>query len=202
LVLCHTHLILGCSLIGGDGFLLSQDQPVGTELQLLPNPGSPYIPVFRLTGHSTCHLVARWFAGLFFEPEDGGAIFLRNVVCYTTDYTASYPRRWYSEIYFIDETVYFFRAWSHLARPTVMSLVLKRDSNRECYSKMYRMFRSYTCVTSDISWHTPITQFGLILKHYFYGDETTRRTIYVPVCKWTLHDARTPIFPAHALLWT
>jgi hypothetical protein len=61
---------------GGDGFLLSQDQPMGTELQFLPNPGSPYIPVFRLTGHSTCHLLARWFAGLSFDPEDGGAMFL------------------------------------------------------------------------------------------------------------------------------
>jgi hypothetical protein len=94
-VLCHTPLILGCSLIGGDGFLLSQDQPMGTELQSLPNPGSPYILVFRLTRHSTCHLLARWFAGLFFDPEDGGAMFLRNVGCYTTDYMASYPRRWY-----------------------------------------------------------------------------------------------------------
>jgi hypothetical protein len=37
--------------------------------------------------------LARWFAGLFFDPEDGGAMFLRNVGCYTTDYTASYPRR-------------------------------------------------------------------------------------------------------------
>jgi hypothetical protein len=31
-------------------------------------------------GHSTCHLLARWFAGLFFDPEDGGARFLRNVM--------------------------------------------------------------------------------------------------------------------------
>jgi hypothetical protein len=93
LVRCHTPLVLGCSLIGGDGFLLSQDQPMGTELQSLPNLCSPYIPVFRLTEHSTCHLLARWFAGLFFDPEDGGAMFLRTVGCYTTDYTASYPRR-------------------------------------------------------------------------------------------------------------
>jgi hypothetical protein len=57
LVRCHTPLILGCSLIGGDGFLLSQDQPMGTELQFLPNPCSPYIPVFRLTEYSTCLLV-------------------------------------------------------------------------------------------------------------------------------------------------
>jgi hypothetical protein len=30
------------------------------------------------------------------QAEDGGAMFLRNVGCYTTDYTASYPRRRYS----------------------------------------------------------------------------------------------------------
>jgi hypothetical protein len=32
----------------------------------------------------------------FFDPEDGGHIFLRNVGWHSTDYTASYSRRWYS----------------------------------------------------------------------------------------------------------
>jgi hypothetical protein len=32
----------------------------------------------------------------FFDPEDGGDIFLRNVGCNSTEYKASYPRRWYS----------------------------------------------------------------------------------------------------------
>jgi hypothetical protein len=31
----------------------------------------------------------------FFDPEDGGDMFLRNVGWNSTDYTASYPRRWY-----------------------------------------------------------------------------------------------------------
>jgi hypothetical protein len=30
------------------------------------------------------------------NPEDGGDMFLRNVGCISTDYTASHPRRWYS----------------------------------------------------------------------------------------------------------
>jgi hypothetical protein len=30
--------------------------------------------------------------GLFFDPEDGGDIFLRNVGEISTDYTALYPR--------------------------------------------------------------------------------------------------------------
>jgi hypothetical protein len=34
----------------------------------------------------------------FFGPEDGGDKFLRNVGCNSTDYTASYPRRWYSSL--------------------------------------------------------------------------------------------------------
>jgi hypothetical protein len=34
--------------------------------------------------------------GLFFDPEDGGYIFLRNIGCHLADYTALYPRRWYS----------------------------------------------------------------------------------------------------------
>jgi hypothetical protein len=29
----------------------------------------------------------------FFDPEDGGDMFLRNVGSNSTDYTASYPRR-------------------------------------------------------------------------------------------------------------
>jgi hypothetical protein len=38
---------------------------------------------------------SRWQAelGLFFDPEDGGDMFLRNVGCNSTDYTVSYPRR-------------------------------------------------------------------------------------------------------------
>jgi hypothetical protein len=32
----------------------------------------------------------------FFDPEDGGDKFLQNVGWNSTDYTASYPRRWYS----------------------------------------------------------------------------------------------------------
>jgi hypothetical protein len=32
----------------------------------------------------------------FFDPEDGGDMFLRNVGWNSTDYTASYPGWWYS----------------------------------------------------------------------------------------------------------
>jgi hypothetical protein len=32
-------------------------------------------------------------AEIFFDPEDGGVIFLRNVGCISTDYTASHLRR-------------------------------------------------------------------------------------------------------------
>jgi hypothetical protein len=31
--------------------------------------------------------------GLFFDPEDGGDMFLRNVGWLSTDYTVLYPRR-------------------------------------------------------------------------------------------------------------
>jgi hypothetical protein len=44
------------------------------------------------TRHSACHLLTRWFAELFFDPEDVGDKFLRSVGCNSTDYTASYPR--------------------------------------------------------------------------------------------------------------
>jgi hypothetical protein len=39
------------------------------------------------------NLLARWFAELFFDPEDGGDTFLRNVGYNSTDHMASYPRR-------------------------------------------------------------------------------------------------------------
>jgi hypothetical protein len=35
-------------------------------------------------------------AEIFFDPEDKGDMFLRNVGCIPTDYTASHPRRLYS----------------------------------------------------------------------------------------------------------
>jgi hypothetical protein len=40
-------------------------------------------------------LLARCFAELFYDPEDGGDTFLRNVGYHSTHYTASYPRRRY-----------------------------------------------------------------------------------------------------------
>jgi hypothetical protein len=43
-------------------------------------------------------LLARCFAELFYDPEDGGDAFLRNVGYHSTHYTASYPRRSYSYI--------------------------------------------------------------------------------------------------------
>jgi hypothetical protein len=36
---------------------------------------------------------AGFLLGLFSDPEDGGDMFLRNVGCLSTDYTALYPRR-------------------------------------------------------------------------------------------------------------
>jgi hypothetical protein len=39
---------------------------------------------------AACHLLTCWFLlNYFFDPEDGGDIFLRNVGCNSTDYTAS-----------------------------------------------------------------------------------------------------------------
>jgi hypothetical protein len=60
-------------------------------------PCSPLSCTWRFRGmYSACHLLTRWFAELFFDPEDGGDMFLWNVGCNAMDYTASYRRRWYS----------------------------------------------------------------------------------------------------------
>jgi hypothetical protein len=43
---------------------------------------------------SACYLLrAGFLRGLFFDPEDGGDMFLRNVGSISMDYKASYPRR-------------------------------------------------------------------------------------------------------------
>jgi hypothetical protein len=49
----------------------------------------------RRNNFSKNQQVSRWW-NYFFDPKDGGDIFFRNVGCNSTDYTASYPRRWYS----------------------------------------------------------------------------------------------------------
>jgi hypothetical protein len=42
---------------------------------------------------SACQLLSRLFLDLFFVPEDGGGMFLRNVGWLSANYTALYPRR-------------------------------------------------------------------------------------------------------------
>jgi hypothetical protein len=43
---------------------------------------------------SACYLLhAGSLLGLFFDPEDGGGVFFRNVGSFSTDYSALYPRR-------------------------------------------------------------------------------------------------------------
>jgi hypothetical protein len=76
-------------------------------------PSVPYIYTSLPTcEHSACHLLARWFAELLFDPEDGGDTFLQNVGYNSTDYMASYPRRRYSskEQTFIRDSLNF--QWS------------------------------------------------------------------------------------------
>jgi hypothetical protein len=43
--------------------------------------------VYKIEMTNACHLLTRWFAELFFYPEDRGDTFLRNVGCNSTDYT-------------------------------------------------------------------------------------------------------------------
>jgi hypothetical protein len=65
------------------------------------NLGSPiFLPRSVLWGlrfsqsPSACYLSnTGFFSGLFFDPEDGGEIFLRNVSWISTDYTTLYPGR-------------------------------------------------------------------------------------------------------------
>jgi hypothetical protein len=66
---------------------------------------TPYIPLKinnvpkehvakQETGSSACSLLHNGFMfGTFFNTEDGGDVFLRNVSLFSKDYTALYPRR-------------------------------------------------------------------------------------------------------------
>jgi hypothetical protein len=47
----------------------------------------------RAASEATCYLLHDGFLlGLFFDPEDGGHIFLRNIGRFSTDNTSFYPR--------------------------------------------------------------------------------------------------------------
>jgi hypothetical protein len=62
------------------------------------------ICVYKYRSHWGMHIsnyacsLLRW---LFYNPEDGGDTFLRNVGYHSTHYTASYPRRRYSSTYIL-----------------------------------------------------------------------------------------------------
>jgi hypothetical protein len=48
-----------------------------------------------------CHLLSSWLL-LFFDPEDGGNIFLQNFGIFSTGYMALYPRRQNSSMQTLD----------------------------------------------------------------------------------------------------
>jgi hypothetical protein len=49
--------------------------------------------IFRVEENFSKNLATCLLAKIFFDPEDGGDMFLRKVGCISTDYTASHPRR-------------------------------------------------------------------------------------------------------------
>jgi hypothetical protein len=57
-----------------------------------PNTFISCLPSQVQRPRSACYLIhAGFFLGLFFDPEDGGNIFLRNVCRLSTGYTALCP---------------------------------------------------------------------------------------------------------------
>jgi hypothetical protein len=67
-----------------------------------PTATLPYIALTGQFFHRICNVFPVRYVicyhigivfGFFFDPEDGGGIFLRNVSLLPTDYTALYPRR-------------------------------------------------------------------------------------------------------------
>jgi hypothetical protein len=95
---------------GGNSNSTKQVGPTGAALMLTWLPRSRSWQLWRFsqrwlwvnwnfggTCRSDCYLLhASLLLGLFFDLEDGGDIFLRNVSWLSMDYMALYPRRWNS----------------------------------------------------------------------------------------------------------
>jgi hypothetical protein len=61
-------------------------------------PSSPKKATDFSEEHIATCFHAGFLLGLFFDTENGGEMFLRNVGCLSTDYMALYPRKWYSSL--------------------------------------------------------------------------------------------------------
>jgi hypothetical protein len=70
-------------------------EPVGTDELSCGSLLFSYInPKHRQADCSACYqLLFGFLIGFFFDREDGGDLFFRNVGSLSTDYTALYPRR-------------------------------------------------------------------------------------------------------------
>jgi hypothetical protein len=83
--------------------------------------------------HEEYHLLgynAGFLLSLFFYPEDGGDMFVQNVGWHSTDYTALYPRRWYSST-----CLHVCQMEDH----TLMKEILKFHDNFDTLSKDFQM---------------------------------------------------------------
>jgi hypothetical protein len=71
--------------LGNNAVKSVESQPAFRRNMSPPSSGSKNKP----SKNSGCYLLqAGFFLGLFFDPEDGGYMFLLNVGCLSTDFTA------------------------------------------------------------------------------------------------------------------
>jgi hypothetical protein len=102
--------------------------------------------VFRLLPLLSClascknqRLLAGSCLNYFFDPEDGGDMFLRNFGCNSTDYTASHPRRWYSSTMSICACVGPI-TWLHISY---------------CRYSIHTLFLKFLCTRMYVFWQHP-----------------------------------------------
>jgi hypothetical protein len=96
--------IMSCSPLkvkrhfGGKRRLHFQGRSCPTSCLAVPPPPCFYINPIFLEAYCTAYymLHSGFFVSVFFDPEDGSDIFLRNVGWLSTDYTTSYARRYNS----------------------------------------------------------------------------------------------------------
>jgi hypothetical protein len=72
-------------------------------------------------------LYASFLLNLFFDPADGGDMFLRNIGWLSTDYTALYPRRYnhrYDNLRFYIVMFIVWTAWGHNLSVTPLSMLI------------------------------------------------------------------------------
>jgi hypothetical protein len=134
-------------------------------------PCSPLRVNRRFGGTYRLHMLATCFhAGfllsLYFDPEDGRNMFLRNLGWFSTDYTALYPRRLYSHI---------TAAWDQTTC-SLVGLYLKIKEDKETVACSYQTTRRHITENSNLLFTLHLTHLCLLTSQACFVKSDWRRS--------------------------